>query len=96
MKPTRDHGQILAWAKKHNAVPAEIKPEKFDGEPAILYFLMGELKSGTPEIRPISWDHFFAQFDLLGLALAWKDDLPVFELVKIEDASSSALQHSDS
>jgi hypothetical protein len=92
MKPTRDHAAIREWAKRHNAVPAEIKPLKFDSEPSILYFLIGNARSGTPEIRPISWEDFFARFDLLNLAMVWDGDEPTFELLKIENASGSFAQ----
>jgi hypothetical protein len=92
MKPTRDHAAIREWAKRYNAVPAEIKPLEFDGEPSILYFLIGNARSGTPEIRPISWEDFFARFDLLNLAMAWHDHEPIFELLKIEKASGSLTQ----
>ena len=87
MVPTRDHKVIRQWASRHDAVPAEIKPFKFDSEPAILTFLLGGAKSGTPELRPISWEGFFAQFDLLGLAFAFDERSPQFTLVHVEKSS---------
>ncbi len=51
--PTQDHNIIRTWAARKNATPAEISPIKFDGEPAILTFLLNNAE-GTPEIRPIS------------------------------------------
>ena len=78
--PTSDHRVIRAWATKHDAVPAEITPRKFDGEPAILHFLFGRAKSGLPEIVPISWENFFAQFDLMELVMVF-DDTPTFEIL---------------
>ncbi len=84
--PTSDHGEIFAWAHKHDAVPAEVRPRIFDSEPAILHFLFGSAKAGLPEIRPISWESFFAQFDLMGLAMVY-DDSPTFQILQNETAS---------
>ncbi len=89
MKPTRDHAKIRNWARRHDAAPAEIKPFVFDGEPSILYFLFGASKAGTDEIRPISWEDFFAKFDLLELAMAWDEDQPIFELFKVGKSSGT-------
>lgn len=81
--PTQNHKIIRQWALRHNAAPAEIMPRKFDGEPAILTFLMGNAKTGTPEIIPITWESFFAQFDLLGLAFAFDPHTCEFELLRV-------------
>ena len=83
---TSDHGEILAWASRHDAVPAEVIPRVFDSEPAILHFLFGKAKAGLPEIKPISWESFFAQFDLLGLVMVF-DDSPTFEILQDESVS---------
>ncbi len=93
MVPTRNHKVIRHWATTHNATPAEIMPFKFDSEPAILTFLVGDAKAGTPEIRPIPWESFFAQFDLLGLSFAFDQQSPQFELVRIEKSSASSRTH---
>ena len=81
--PTRDHAEIRLWAARHDAVPAEIKPYKFDGTPSIMHFLFGEAKSGTEKLRPIGWDDFFARFDLLELTLVY-DESPTFEILQVE------------
>lgn len=93
MVPTRDHGEIRRWAEKFGDVPAEIMPRKFDGQPAILYFLFGEAGQGTPELQPISWDSFFAQFDLLKLAFAYDEETPRFNIVKVEKSAEAELWH---
>lgn len=85
-RPTSDHGEIFAWASRHDAVPAEVIPRVFDSEPAILHFLFGKAKAGLPEIKPISWESFFAQFDLLGLVMVF-DDSPTFEILQDESVS---------
>ena len=79
--PTCDHGEILAWAQRQGAVPAEVVPRKFDSEPSIMHFLFGRETAGTPEIHPITWEDFFARFDLLGLQIVF-DESPYFELLQ--------------
>ena len=82
--PTQDHREIYRWAARFGAIPAEIRRSKSDGEPSILYFLFGDLREGTPESKPISWDDFFARFDLLGLSLAYDEQSPQFHLVRVD------------
>ena len=84
--PTSNHDEITKWAVKNGAVPAEIVPRAFDSEPAILHFIFGNAKDGTPEIVPISWASFFAQFDLMGLVMVF-DDSPTFQILQDERAS---------
>ncbi len=93
MDPTRDHAEIRRWALEQDAVPAEIKPLKFDGEPFVLHFLLGKAKEGTPEIRPISWEDFFARFDLLGLSMVFEDCGPRYALVRVEKRFEQAAVH---
>ena len=93
MVPTRDHDEIRQWADRFGAVPAEIKPRKFDGQPSILYFLFGEAGQGTPELQPISWESFFAQFDLLRLAFAYDAETPRFNIVKVEKSAEANMWH---
>ena len=83
---TTDHEEIRQWAKARGAVPAELKPLKFDGEPAILTFLFSGKKRGMDEAAEIEWDHFFALFDLMGLALVYDGDNG-YELLQIEGQS---------
>ena len=82
--PTRDHSEIRRWAEAHDAVPAEVLTLKFDGEPTTLHFLRGDAKDGTPELRPISWEDFFARFDLLELSMAFDDESGRFNIVRVE------------
>ncbi len=83
--PTADHKEIQGWATRHNAHPAQKKPLTFDSEPALLHFVFGK-DLETEEIRSITWDSFFAQFDLMGLQLVF-DETPDFELLQIEKPS---------
>ena len=89
MIPTRDHDLIRQWAKRHNATPAEVKRLKFDGEPAILTFVVDNPEAGRPDIYPISWDSFFAQFDLLKLSMAFDEATPRFDIVRVEPRSGT-------
>ena len=83
--PTTNHDEILRWADSRGAVPAEIHPLKFDGEPAVLSFLFGDLGAQAGELAVISWEQFFALFDLMGLSLVY-DDVE-YELLQIESKS---------
>lgn len=84
MLPTRDHDVIRTWGMQNLATPAEVLPFVFDGEPAQLHFLFGKAVVGTPELRPISWEEFFARFDLLNLSLAFEMNGRGFEIVRVE------------
>lgn len=89
MTPIRDHKQIRQWAAKQNAIPAEIRPRTFNSEPAVLTFILGSPNKAQPEIFPVSWESFFAQFDLLGLALAYDDNTPRFEIVQFNQSEGA-------
>ena len=89
MRYTRDHQSIPQWATRNGAVPAEIRPVKFDGEPAVLYFLTGDARSGTEEIHPIGWDDFFARFELMNLWLSFDESTSDFELCKQVEKTQS-------
>ena len=54
MVPIRDHKQIQQWAVRNGAVPAQIRRLKFDGEPAILTFLLGNADEARPDIYSVS------------------------------------------
>lgn len=92
MIPTRDHDQILDWAQRHGATPAQIYPLKFDGQPAILYFLIGGV-TDAPDLHPITWDSFFAQFDLLELSFAYDDFSPRFSIVRVMPNTENVVQN---
>ena len=64
----------------------------FNAEPAILRFLVGGPSEGTPELRPISWASFFAQFHLLGLVFMYAPDRPEYELLQIEEKSAANVE----
>ncbi|HEY4358546.1 MAG TPA: hypothetical protein VGN16_22560 [Acidobacteriaceae bacterium] len=93
MIPTRDHTQIRAWAAKRNAVPAQVKPLHHDGESTILHFLFGREVPGTSELQPISWEEFFARFDLLNLSMAWDERSNLFDIVRVGKASLPVTDH---
>ena len=82
-EPTADHAMILDWAQRHQATPAEVRTRTFDSQPSVLRFLFNDLRSGTPDLRPISWEDFFARFDLLKLTVLL-DEAPAFEFVEME------------
>jgi hypothetical protein len=77
-----DHNEIRRWAVAHDAHPAEVIPYTHDSEPAILRFVFGSPEDfkDHPEFRLISWEHFFATFELLGLTLRPRGD-QMYELL---------------
>ena len=79
-RPTNNHAEIFDWAMRHAGVAAEILPFKFDGEPSILYILFGDAREGTPEIRPIAWEDFFARFDLMEMKIVF-DETPFYQFI---------------
>lgn len=46
-----------------------------------------------PEIYPISWESFFAQFDLMGLSVAFDEKTARFDIVRVEKGSEARLAH---
>ncbi len=91
MNPTRDHKAIQQWALRHYAIPAQIQVIKHDGEPAVLTFIIGEAEVARPQIIPISWESFFAQFDLLKLSIALDQETPNFDIVRVEKSHSGEM-----
>lgn len=88
MVPTREHWRIQKWAHDQGAVPAQLHRRVFDGEPAILTFVFGVPPGCVPEILEISWEMFFAQFDLLELSMAFDDRSSQFSIVKVNKPSA--------
>lgn len=64
----------------------EIQQHVFDSEPARLHFVFGKTAVSPKELKSISWEQFFAVFDLLGLALVY-DESPRFEFLQVEERS---------
>ncbi len=69
------------------AAPMEIQQHVFDSEPSRLHFVFGLTPVDSRELKAISWEQFFAVFDLLGLALVY-DDTPQFEFLQVEKRSA--------
>ncbi len=91
MEPTRDHDEIRRWAEAHDGVPAEVIPFVFDHQPSVLHFLFGSAKAGTPELRPITWEDFFARFDLLDLTVCFDEEFAIYEILPPERPAHPAL-----
>ncbi len=83
MGPTSDHAEIRRWAQKQHATPAEVRPFVFDSMPSIMRFLFkADGTAGTSELQPITWESFFARFDLLHLVLVYDSDKPDFTILQ--------------
>lgn len=75
--PTSDHEEILRWAARNEAVPAEIRPfANTQPRPYIPHFLLGTARVGIFELRPISWDEFFDRLDHQHLAVLCSEQSP--------------------
>jgi hypothetical protein len=74
MGPTHDHGEIRAWASRHEVLPTELLPHHVNGEPVLLQLTLASAMTGRLDLRVISWEDFFARFDLLGLTVVYDDD----------------------
>jgi hypothetical protein len=90
--PTTAHDEIRRWAEIHNAVPCEILPHVFNGEPAVLRLTFGTPPKEAEEVRPITWESFFAQFDLLGLVFLYEPDRPEYVLLRLEEKTASNME----
>ena len=72
--PTTDHDVIRRWAAVNGAIPVEIGTILHDGEPIQIGFVLTKGRKPEPEFKPISWEGFFALFDLMHLSFVHKDN----------------------
>jgi hypothetical protein len=72
--PTTDHREIRSWADRHKVVPTEMLPHRVDHEPSVLQLMFAKKAVSCPDVHMISWDEFFARFDVLGLAFVYDDE----------------------
>ncbi len=83
--PTTDHTEIRHWAEKHHAVPTEILPQHLNHEPTVLRFMFPQMAADRLDIRVLSWEEFFAKFDLLGLSFVYESNSGGYnELLQID------------
>ena len=73
-RPTCDHDIVVAWAQHHQAVPAEVATNGPYAIGPTLSFLFSRVSQHPSHLRPISWEAFFAVFDLFDLAFAFEKD----------------------
>lgn len=73
-KPTTNHQVIRYWAKLRGAHPAERLPGFVDSEQPILTFVFHRTAEEQGRVIPLSWEDFFARFDLLDLAFMAEDE----------------------
>jgi hypothetical protein len=69
--PTTDHLEIRHWAESHKAVPTELLPQTLDHIPAVLRLMFPQMAADRKDIRILTWEEFFAKFDLLGLTFIY-------------------------
>ena len=73
-RPTCDHASIFTWAEQHEAVPAEVVADGSDASAPTLCFLFYRGPYNPDRLRPISWETFFAVFDLFDLSFIYEED----------------------
>ncbi len=74
--PTNDHQEIRSWAAVQGAVPMQVATKVFDGEPTKLGFFFANGVQIDPEFKPVTWETFFALFDLMNLAFVYDEAKP--------------------
>ena len=72
-KSTSDHTDIFFWADYHQAIPAEILSEGSTGREPVLSFLFHRPSVCAERVRPISWEEFFAVFDLYEFSFIYEE-----------------------
>ncbi len=86
--PTTNHTEIRCWAEARKAVPTETLPAKVDSEPAELRILMAAQAADYENVRVLSLEEFFAEFNLLGLTFVYDADSTGYnEILQIEEKS---------
>ncbi len=83
--PTVDHGEIRRWAAVNGAMPVEVTLLVHDGEPSKIGFVFPGGGKRQPEFKLISWEGFFALFDVMELSFVYDDARPAaYELLQME------------
>ena len=72
MEPTKDHKMIRQWAESRSAIPAAL-PGTGDGVPAVLGFIIPGANYHNRNLTEVTWEDFFAKFDLFGLAFVFQN-----------------------
>ena len=85
--------EIRQWAERNQARPAEMKLLEPDGDPSLLTFIFDFWDAGRPSIYPITWESFFAQFDVLELSMTFEEQTPVFDIVRVNRPRPGELTH---
>ncbi|PRY15027.1 hypothetical protein CLV24_103266 [Pontibacter ummariensis] len=84
-KKTTDHEEIKKWAKEQGGVPAIVKGTEDDGEGLGLLRIHFPEKSNDDDLKEISWEEFFKEFEHSKLALLHEPDGVFSKLVSRED-----------
>src|SRR6476619_1962060 len=71
---TIDHQVVFAWAQRRGARPSTIEG---DERPWPLFF---NFNIADGELKEISWDRFFEEFERANLAFVYRDATPNVEL----------------
>ncbi|MDT0632609.1 hypothetical protein RQM47_02115 [Rubrivirga sp. S365] len=70
---TTDHNTIRTWADERGGTPAAVKDTQ-DGDSEVIRLMFPDApQSESDNLKEISWDEWFEQFDANGLALLYQD-----------------------
>jgi len=70
---TTDHDEIRRWVEQHDGRPAAVRGTEGDGEGAGVLRIDFPGGAGEDDLRPVSWEEWFATFDDRGLAFLYQE-----------------------
>jgi len=90
---TADHEEIVKWAEERGGKPARVEGTGSSGDVGILRIDFGDKE---PNLEPITWDQFFAEFEKKNLAFLYQEktadgeESRFFKLIDRGDANGTA------
>lgn len=75
MDATVAHTEIRSWVENHGGFPAHVESTEGEGDPGLLR--IGFTDAGPAEqLKEITWDEFFEEFEDGRLAFVYRDEPP--------------------
>jgi len=71
---TSDHDKIRKWAEKRGGVPAKVDTTETKGSEGILRIHFPKHSENNDDLKEISWDDFFKEFDKNKLDFLYQDE----------------------
>ncbi|GAA4792772.1 hypothetical protein GCM10023231_21200 [Olivibacter ginsenosidimutans] len=73
-KETKDHQVIRHWAEERGGVPAKVKDTGTSNNGGILRIHFPKHSENNDELKAISWNEFFDEFDKHQLNFLYQDE----------------------